>query len=257
MIFFYRLFQFIKYQLNSSTKYYLHSPFVYQFYLNVLEGAAEKETSQINLWRAKLRKDVREIEVEDFGTAKSAKRKIADLEKNVAVKEKYGLLLFRLVKYFHPKNILELGTNIGISSSYMARANPSAKIISLEGSENLIEEAKKNHASLNIPNTEFICGNFDETLSTSIQKFSAVDLVLFDGNHSNEATLKYFELCLPHTNENSIFIFDDIYYSVEMTKAWSVIKQHSQITLTLDVYQFGICFFRKEKLAKENFVLRY
>ncbi|MCX6199488.1 MAG: class I SAM-dependent methyltransferase [Bacteroidetes bacterium] len=230
---------------------------MYQFYLNVLEGAAEKETSQINLWRAKLRKDVREIEVEDFGTVKSAKRKIADLEKNVAVKEKYGLLLFRLVKYFHPKNILELGTNIGISSSYMARANPSAKIISLEGSENLIEEAKKNHVSLNISNTEFVCGNFDETLPTSIQELLAIDLVLFDGNHTKDATLKYFELCLPHADENSIFIFDDIYYSVEMTQAWSVIKQHSQITLTLDVYQFGICFFRKEKLAKENFVLRY
>ncbi len=257
MIFLYRLFQFLKYQRKASTKYYLHSPFVYQFYLNVLEGEVEKEVAQINLLRIKLRNDIREIEIEDFGTAKSAKRKITELEKKVAVKEKYGLLLFRIVKYFQPKNILELGTNIGISSSYTALANPSAKIISLEGSKNLIQEAKKNHASLNISNTEFISGNFDDTLLHALQKFSSVDLILFDGNHTNAATLKYFEQCLPYANENSVFIFDDIYYCSEMTEAWEAIKQHPQITLTLDVYQFGICFFRKEKLAKENFVLRY
>lgn len=257
MIFLYRLFQFLKYQRNASTKYYLHSPFVYQFYLNVLEGEVEKEVAQINLLRTKLRNDVREIEVEDFGTAKSSKRKIAELEKNVAVKEKYGLLLFRVAKYFQPKNILELGTNIGISSSYLALANPSVKIVSLEGSMNLIEEAKKNHASLNISNTEFVLGNFDDELSTSLQKFSSLDLILFDGNHNKAATMKYFEQCLPYANENSVFIFDDIYYSSEMTEAWESIREHPQITVTLDVYQFGICFFRKEKLAKENFVLRY
>lgn len=257
MIFLYRLFQFLKYQQNASTKYYLHSPFVYQFYLNVLEGEIEKEAKRINLLRTKLRNDTREIEVEDFGTTKSARRKIAELEKKVAVKEKYGLLLFRLVKYFQPLNILELGTNIGISSSYMALASPSAKIISLEGSKHLIEEAKKNHTFLNISNAEFVEGNFDETLSTSLQKFSSVDLILFDGNHSKEATLKYFELSLLYANENSAFIFDDIYYNREMTEAWETIKQHPQITLTLDLYQLGICLFRKEKLAKENFVLRY
>ncbi len=235
----------------------MHSPFVYQFYLNVLEGEVEKKIAQINLLRTKLKNDVREIEVEDFGTAKSANRKITELEKNVAVKEKCGLLLFRVVKYFQPKNILELGTNIGISSSYMALANPSAKIISLEGSKNLIEEAIKNHASLNISNAEFIQGNFEDTLPPALQKFSSVDLVLFDGNHTKAATMKYFEKCLLYANENSVFIFDDIYYNNEMTEAWESIKQHPQITLTLDVYQLGICFFRKEKLAKENFVLRY
>ena len=42
-----------------------------------------------------------------------------------------------------------------------------------------------------------------------------------------------------------------------MNEAWTEIKNNQQITLALDVFQFGICFFRKEKLAKEEFVLRY
>ena len=81
--------------------------------------------------------------------------------------------------------------------------------------------------------------------------------LFFDGNHKKEATLRYFQLCIEKANPETIFIFDDIYWSLEMIEAWMEIKNHPQITLALDVFQFGICFFRKEKLAKEEFVLRY
>jgi hypothetical protein len=50
---------------------------------------------------------------------------------------------------------------------------------------------------------------------------------------------------------------DDIYWSKEMTKAWQEIKQDTNNTLTLDIYRMGFVFFGKEKLAKEDFVLRY
>ena len=67
----------------------------------------------------------------------------------------------------------------------------------------------------------------------------------------------YFHQCLEKASENSIFIFDDIYYSPEMNEAWQEIKANLQVRLTLDIFQFGICFFMKEKLAKEDFLLRY
>ena len=86
---------------------------------------------------------------------------------------------------------------------------------------------------------------------------NALGLVFFDGNHRKDATLRYFNQCLEKANEDSIFIFDDIHWSEEMQDAWKEIKAHPQITLALDVFQFGICFFRKEKLAKEEFLLRY
>jgi hypothetical protein len=42
-----------------------------------------------------------------------------------------------------------------------------------------------------------------------------------------------------------------------MTRAWNKIKADDTVTLTIDLYRMGWVFFRKEKLAKEDFVLRY
>lgn len=254
---FFRLKEFLKYQQRAKTKYYLHSPFVYQFFLNVLEGKEDEALKKISSMRKNLRNDNRIISLSDFGTGNSSSQKISTLEKKVAVRKKYGALLYHLVKYFQPSTILELGTSIGLSSSYIALANPNAKIISLEASAQLIDEAKKNHHTLRIKNAKIISGEFDASLPKAFGEFSTLDFTFFDGNHKKEATLKYFEQCLLKANEHSVFVFDDIYWSEEMRSAWEEIKLHPSVTLTIDVFQFGICFFRREKLAKENFMLRY
>ncbi|MDB5282278.1 MAG: class SAM-dependent methyltransferase [Bacteroidota bacterium] len=254
---FFRLKKFLKYQWVSKTKYYLHSPFVYQFYLNVLEGEMDEQLKAIRSLRNELGKSNAAIKIEDFGTGNSRQATIAKLETKVAVTEKYGTMLYYLVKYFHPKNILELGTSIGISSAYLALANPSARIFTLEGSQALADIAKTNHLQLGIKNVEIVTGDFAQTLPSQIQLQGQFDLILFDGNHTKSTTLNYFNQCLITAGENSIFIFDDIYWSEEMQEAWLEIKKHPQITLTFDLYQMGICFFKKEKLSKEDFVLRY
>jgi hypothetical protein len=48
-------------------------------------------------------------------------------------------------------------------------------------------------------------------------------LIYFDGNHQKKATLDYFDLLLPITN-NTVWIFDDIHWSSEMDEAWEMIK---------------------------------
>ncbi len=254
---FFRFKYFLKYQWQAKTKYYLHSPFVYQFYLNVLEGKDDQQLKQIRNLRKVLAKDHTTIEIKELGTGKTSSKQISKLESEVAVREKYGALLYRLAQYFKVSSILEIGTSIGISSAYQALANNLAKVTSLEGAPDLIMLAKKNHSALNINNITINEGNFDLILPEYLKTQNTLGLVFFDGNHRKEATLNYFNQCLKKANDDSIFIFDDIYWSPEMFDAWQQIKAHPQITLTLDIFQFGICFFRKEKLAKEEFVLRY
>lgn len=254
---FYRLKKYLCYQWQAKSKYYLHSPFAYQFYLQVLSSKSNSSLSPINNLRRQLSKNNSTIQLTDFGAGHVSSRTISSLEKNVAVRKKHGALLYNLVRYFKSENILEIGTSIGLSSSYLALANSGAKIISLEGSERLIDIARQNHAQLHIQNVDIMAGNFNDTLAAAIQKLPALDLVLFDGNHTREATLRYFHECLKNAHEHSVFIFDDIYWSPGMTQAWEQIKANEKITITIDVYQYGICFFTKEKLAKENFVLRY
>ena len=99
-------------------------------------------------------------------------------------------------------------------------------------------------------------GNFDQTLSLALKKLNNIDCVFFDGNHKKEPTLKYFHESLSYINTNSFFIFDDIHWSKEMEKAWGEIKTHKQVTLSIDLFQIGIVFFR-DMQEKQDFVLRY
>jgi hypothetical protein len=40
-----------------------------------------------------------------------------------------------------------------------------------------------------------------------------------------------------------------------MTEAWQTIKAHPKVSVTIDTYQWGMVFFRKEQ-AKEHFTIR-
>jgi predicted O-methyltransferase YrrM len=222
----------------------------------VLEGKPDTNTHKINQLRLLLSKNSNKVNINDFGTGQTRSVQVSSLENRVAVRPKYGELLYRLVNYLKPNAIIEIGTSIGLSTSYMAIGG-NTRITTLEGAPEIAALAKQNLAALNFNNVEMLVGEFATTLPLALSQTGMGCMVFFDGNHTKQATLQYFELCLAKANENSIFIFDDIYWSKEMTEAWQHIIQHPQITLSIDVYQFGICFFRKDKLAKEHFVLRY
>jgi len=40
-----------------------------------------------------------------------------------------------------------------------------------------------------------------------------------------------------------------------MDEAWKQIQEHEQVSLTIDLFQFGLVFFRKG-IAKQHFTLR-
>jgi len=60
---------------------------------------------------------------------------------------------------------------------------------------------------------------------------------------------------IKNVHNDSLFIFDDIYWSNDMREAWKAIKQHPKVTVTIDTFFWGFVFFRKEQ-AKENFTIR-
>ena len=93
-------------------------------------------------------------------------------------------------------------------------------------------------------------------LKTAINKFDILDLVFIDANHKSEAVLRYFELCLNKINKDSILIFDDIYWSSDMEMAWQIIKNHSLVTSTIDIFEMGIVFFNSN-LNKTHYKMRY
>jgi predicted O-methyltransferase YrrM len=257
------LVRYIKYFINSRSRYRVHSQFVFDFINNVLRNKNEYADYKI-LWENRniLSRSNDPIETVDFGF-KSGKRnystKIIPLKRIIKLRspKKSRLeLLYRIVKQYKPNNILEFGTAAGISASYIKSGHKESKMVSMEGCSNLAARANSLFEELDLKNIELAVGNFDNTLDDVLAKFSTLDLVFFDGNHRKEPTLRYFNKCVQLSNENSIFVFDDIHWSSGMESAWEGIKNDNRVSITLDLFWFGIVFFRKG-IEKQNFVLVY
>ena len=133
----------------------------------------------------------------------------------------------------------------------MSLNNSVENIISVEGCHNTFRFALKSLTKYS--NIQLINNPFKNCIPKIKQE--SFDLIFFDGHHDKSATIEYFEALLPKANNNSIFIFDDIYWSQEMTQAWDYIKNHNSVTVTVDTFHFGIVFFRKEQV-EEHFKIR-
>ena len=136
----------------------------------------------------------------------------------------------------------------------MALATPQAGVDTLEGCPETAKIAQSMFDAHGLKNIKLHVGEFETTLPKLLEE-NSYDLIFFDGNHQKEATLRYFEMCLAASNENSVFIFDDIHWSSQMEKAWKEICDNLKVTLSIDTYQWGLVFFHRGR-EKEHFVLR-
>jgi len=240
----------------------VHSPFVFDFIKNVLNNTkTHKCFHSIEKLRKELLHDKRIVEVEDFGAGSLAvpnkKKRVSDITKAFLKSKKLAQLLFRIVDYYKPKTIIELGTSLGVTTIYLAAANKTATVFTLEGSKNIATLAKNNFQKAGADNIKLIEGNFDDTLPSALLQAQKVDLGYVDGNHRKLPTLSYFHQFLKKSDDQSIFIFDDIHWSVEMEEAWKEVQQHSAVTLTIDLFFIGLVFFRKDFKYKQHFVIRF
>jgi predicted O-methyltransferase YrrM len=252
---------YINYYFRSRTKYSVHSPFVFEFITTVLDHkkVANDKVLKIESLRKELLSFHKEIEVKDFGAGSSLKnthkKKVSDIVRHSAKSRKYANLLYRIEDHYQIRNVLELGTSAGLTSLYLAAPSCVDHVLTLEGCPETAKLAEENFKRMNAANLRVINGNFDDLLSEVLAE-SRFDLIFFDGNHTEEATIRYFEQCLPAATNDSIFIFDDINWSDGMKNAWNRIKENPAVTVTVDLFFLGIVFFRKE-LSKEDFVIRF
>jgi len=256
--------KYLRYYFSASNSkgHGMHSPFVFEFITQVLNDKTNYPAySQAENLRQQLLKDQALLRVEDFGAGsvvdKSNHRSIASIAKNAAKPSKFGQLLYRMVRRYQPKTILELGTSLGITTSYLSLAKPDAMITTVEGSASIAEIARQNFKTLQLQNVAVQEGSFDQTLSAVILNLSSIDFAFIDGNHRREPTERYFNQLLPVTHNDSILIFDDIHWSTGMEQAWETIQQHPAVRCTIDLFFIGIVLFRQEFKEKQHFKIRF
>ncbi len=257
---------YLYFYLKAGNQHAIHSPFVYKLYTLVVQSKKEYYAfSELEKLRQSLIADPRELEVTDFGAGSkyanntnSNKKSISQIARRSAIPTKKARLLFNLVEYFKPKVILELGTSLGISTLFMALATDKSntQIITFEGCQQIAKKAKQNFEQLDQKNIEIIIGNIDTTLPKNISSLPSLDFVFLDANHRYEPTIKYFNCILEKCHDNTLIILDDIHWSKGMKKAWQEIIKNEKITVSIDLFHFGLVFLRKEQ-PKQHFDLRF
>ena len=256
---------YFKHLIRAKTSHGIHSPFVFSLLKNCIYLKTNfKNFEDIEKQRKKLRVDKGFLEISDFGSYKKGEKGFVKRRQQIKMVARKSLksprqaaILYRLASYFECDNILELGACFGLTTAYLSRAHPQSIINTIEGCCRVAEIANNVFETLKLKNVKLYVGEVDELLIPVLQDMkSPPGLVFMDANHTQQATLKYFNTLTKYLDENSIIIIDDIHWSAGMEKAWNEICGHDAVSVTVDLFHMGLVFFRKG-LSKENFLIRF
>ncbi|MEO6190286.1 MAG: class I SAM-dependent methyltransferase [Saprospiraceae bacterium] len=235
----------IEYYLKSDTIYRLHAPSFYNLAQTVFEKKDYYYDFDIlhNIYYEVINnKDC--IHPNPFADQRNQSHKsIGDFALRALHNPKELQKLYKLVRWFKPKSILELGGCMGVSSLCLRLASYNAEIISIEGNEQFVEVAKNNSQNQILKPIKFIHSLFEPALETLLDK--KFDMVILDGDHSYDATITLINKLLPLLEENSMILMDDIHWSSGMYKAWKEIKRNKRFSSSLEALRWGLLFTNK------------
>jgi predicted O-methyltransferase YrrM len=240
---FYTATKWLNHWLLCRSPHSVHSPALFQFYNEVIrKDYPTSEINKIELQRKKFQSDHDEISWTELGAGSQtdvAKRKISDLASQSLSPPVWCRLLHRLTEYLQAKNIIELGTCLGISTLYLSIRDDS-EVTTLEGNESLKNPAGNAFKNLERKNIRLITGNIDATLPITLGSMPLLDMAFLDANHRLNPTVAYAEKIWNHLRPGGILITDDIHRSAEMGLAWKTICQLKGCAATIDLFRWGI-----------------
>jgi len=195
---------YVRHRLRANNRHGVHSPFVYKLIDTVIYDYKDQKVYH-------------EAEALNISGRETG-----------GLKPKVNQLIYRLAAYFNPATIIEVGTANSITTFYLQKAAPGARVYIIE-------------------NDDKIAGVSEAT----------VDMILFNSDKCKNEMLNYFELCLPKTHKDTMLVFTGIYQSRETKQVWTQIKAHPRVTLTIDLFWVGLVFFKSGRAEKEHFKVKY
>ena len=250
---FHRVWAFLKHFFTSwnTTGEGIHSPYLFELVRFILRD----ENAYYCFADIERRSDMLlacedTLDVVDYGSqgapeGKHMQRRVCDIAKTHLESKQVGQALFRLVNWIgehekRPLEILELGTSLGVTTAYLAAADSRNRVITMEGSGEVLRVAQGGWRALRLENIEWVEGNIDDTLYKRARE--RIDVAYVDANHTYEATMRYVDFLLPRMPEKGVLVLDDIHYSEEMERAWDELKCDARVTTSMDLYHVGLLF---------------
>lgn len=268
----------LRWYAGAGTRYDVHSPHLAEFLREVYNDDRHYHAFDlIRSVRAYWRGRSGTVKLRALGapskTTRKNERTVSSLVATNAIDDRCGRLLFRLAIWLEAKNILEFGTNAGVSTLYLHAANTAARLDTVEGNPDVAALAQETFAKAGTgPGLHAHVSLFQDWLDQQPQTNERIeqartsvssrvvpplprkgageegnvplDLFFLDGDHRDQPTLDYVKQLLPRTTENSVFVIADIHWSPGMERAWEALRQLPEVTASIDVYHFGLLFFK-------------
>jgi predicted O-methyltransferase YrrM len=256
------VYQYIRHRLYAANSkgHGVHSPFLFDFIQRVLNDTTDyAEYAYPEQYRAKLLSDKSEYTAVDFGaSARTGQLLRVDRTARISLQPPHwAQLLFRMIRYYRPGPVLELGTSLGVTTHYLALADPDQPILTLEGDPFIADRARAHFQQLGLANVTVWTTAFDERMPDALDELGQVGFALVDGNHRKEPTLAYVERLIPFLGDHSILVLDDIHWSRPMQEAWEQVKCRPEVRCTIDLFRMGIVLFRNDFHEPVHIRLRY
>ncbi len=245
---------------RAKTRFKVHSPFVFELVDDILRNLPEEDfMNDIEHLRTEMKQSGEMLIKTDLGAGGQKNRHyelpLRHIARTSLQNSRSCRRMLALARFIGARNMLELGASLGISSLYLAKGLPDAKLSTIEACPQTAAKARENFNKLDAHNIDLIVKDAGEAIRSFGVEQEPFDFVYFDANHRYKPTLEYFNAMLKYSHEGSVFVFDDIHWSEEMSKAWSEIIQHDKVSISLDFYSFGLLFFRK-RFERQNFRLK-
>lgn len=219
----------------------VHSPFVFNLITKVIEEKCSYYSFyDIELLRKQLLQN----------------RSIGEIVKREAIRPKHGALLFRLTNYFKSKNILQIGTTMGLSTLYLTSYATGLKCIALENVPEFATIARQAFAKEGRNPVDLRIGNYKDLLPQALNDINSLDFVFFNTLYEQHNNLWLFNECMRYAHNDTVFVFEGIKASRKMRELWEEICACPEVTVTLDLYSLGIVLFNK-KLHKRDYIVYF
>jgi len=238
------IFKYLSFYFRASTKYQVHSPFVYDFVENVLEDTRRYYFfDTIEKYRQILSVDKTVI------TAKQ--EKIGSLARELVIKKRIGQLLFRLVHHYKPKELLLVGVFPGVATLYQSTPSYKTSIKGLESRKEVANKLNYYFKELGVPNIQLLYGKLNELLLIELAKQPKLSYIYFK-ELPDRSTL---EMIISACDTDSMLLIERPYQNEENLSTWQWLYDNTSVTISIDLYQLGILFFRKEQKEKVHYEL--
>lgn len=219
----------------------VHSPFVFNLITKVIEEKCSYYSFyDIELLRKQLLQN----------------RSIGEIVKREAIRPKHGALLFRLTNYFKSKNILQIGTTMGLSTLYLTSYATGLRCIALENVPEFATIARQAFAKEGRNPIDLRIGNYKDLLPQALHDINSLDFVFFNTLYEQHNNLWLFNECMKYAHNDTVFVFEGIKANRKMREFWNEICACPEVTVTLDLYSLGIVLFNK-KLHKQDYIVYF